>query len=255
MANSIQTSCEHCVFRDGLKCTLNLVQSYESQGRLTPLEDRDYHILNGVCLSMRYQKWLIEQEEESLVAIFKDRSVCVNHIVIFDGNFKKLGITLKSISKQTMVPNKPHRVILAFKKGVGVIKDCVKFLEDKLGHTNFFISELLNDPSDENQIVDSVFNRCSNGYYYVIKSGYKIPPNMYECLYNVVFREGLQCIAILPEKGVEGTCMSAVIHKFLKGSSFVDLRSKIEALCQDQKVGHMIHSWDKVYENLSSKTV
>ena len=56
-------------------------------------------------------------------------------------------------------------------------------------------------------------------------------------------------MALMPAEGIVGACVSVVMHKFVKGSSLLDLRSKLVVLAEEQKVEHMIHSWEKAYEN------
>ena len=240
----LQTSCENCVFRKGVDCGLNLIESYEQQKALLPLGDRDFQMVDRVCLSRRETGW-----DGDNIDLYKEQTIHINYIILFDGDLDGLKKTLNSIHEQTLQPNNPARIILSFKAGKANIKECVKFLEENLDHTNFFISQLLKDPKDEHQNVDDVFNRCKNGYYYVVESGTAIPSNMYFCLWYMVFRQGLQCMALMPAEGIVGACVSVVMHKFVKGSSLLDLRSKLVVLAEEQKVEHMIHSWEKAYEN------
>lgn len=251
----VQSSCEFCCFRKGLDCDLDLISLYDNMGQVAPLEDRDFQIVDRTCMSRRNQDWVDKQDTDNLkLSLYKELEVRLNYIVIFNSDdFEDLEKTLDSIHAQTMSPLNPSRVIVVLPKDSKVeIGRCIKFLDETLTHSDYFVSSLLDESETKETIVDQVFGRCCNGYYYVLESGAEVRRDMYFSLWYKIYKRAEQVMAVLPKDGISDTCVSATMHKFLKGSSLIDLRSKLTILASEQNVEHMIHDWEEIYESFGN---
>lgn len=232
----IATSCEHCVFRDGLKCHLGLVEKYDDLGQLAQLDGRDFHVVNRVCLSRRTKQWA-EDVDNTNWAIYEEYEVPITYIVIFDGDFDGLAKTLGSIVEQFERPSK-ERVILSFKSGFDITR-CREAME-VLEHSNYFLSALMEEPEDELGHVDAVFNKCHNGYYIVAKSGDELNNLMYHELVNLIFYEVEQVSVIKPRTGITGLCVFAPMHKWMMGNRGGSLMDKLDTF---DEFKNMVFTW------------
>lgn len=228
----IATSCENCIFRDGLKCELGLLEKYNELGHVATLDDRDFQIVNRVCLSRRTKEW-----EDPKWAIYGEYEVPITYIVIFDGDFDGLSKTLSSIADQFERPSK-ERVVLSFKSGFDIAK-CREAM-DVLGHSNYFLSSLMEDPEDELGHVDAVFNKCRNGYYIVAKSGEELNSMMYHELINLIFYDAEQVSVVKPASGITGLCVFAPMHKWMMGNRGGSLIDKLDTF---DEFKNMVFTW------------
>lgn len=221
----LQTSCEHCVFREGFGCQLDLHEKY---GIVPPEEGQDFNVLERVCMSRRDSNWDHAHSTDPTLNIVDEWRVPVAYVVIFDGNFEALDKSLASITQQAWKPSK-ERIVLVCQPGEDLGK-CRERLNHHFDHSNHFICELLDLKSDPLEQLDAVFNRVFNGYYVLIENGHEIPSELVYTLCRKIFLDCVQFVAIVPKEGLTGICVSALIHKWLKGNSADTLIDKIKAL-------------------------
>ena len=105
------------------------------------------------------------------------------------------------------------------------------------------------------ECIDVGFKQTAkNGYYAAFKVGAKIP-NCYLSAINHYINEELhQVIVVKPSGDVDGYFLQCTIHKLVYGSNGKYIVDKLEELCEEQDLYHLITDWSNVEELYETTT-
>ena len=246
------TSCEDCVFatwndNKQVGCTLDKLNKLEANGAELKYEDNGersyYKIFKVACKTCRNKKWGSENPKkdwESLVN--KQVEIQCDFLVYVDmeSTLEEIENTLKSISKQIILPKKVI-VIVEYLYDNSSIEEIVGLMIDKLPPEVSWHLEEMKSTTDP---IDESLKASKSLYYAIFYAGCSIASEFLDKLNKNINNDMIRIVAVKPNENDNGMFISRKVHDTLVGNKGGFILDKIEWLAKEQGYEDMIKHQD-----------
>lgn len=250
----MKTICRDCIFaewNEGTQngCSVGNLDKFIKRNEILPANpDEWYATINRMCTSCRNQDWADKQQEDLIVALYKEVKLDYSIIIVentiddIEDMYKATEISLKSALSQEPEPKKIIFAIANKDVDRASFANFVKEILKDCG-IKWSISYVCDYTAPVEEIIDMSFNKIETMYYTIVENGKKLPCDFALNFDNKINEELEQIIMIEPESNIHGKTFLSFLHHYLHGNKQINLEDKIKNLGDKG-----IFTWNQIFQ-------